>query len=190
MPWLAPPASAAQVLGYDFDGPGGALELSADTLAPGLSAAPWSDLDGVLASAAGNPGLALSSRSFHDGNGLILALTVLPGYVLTLDGFAFDQRASNTGPTSWGLSIAGAELANGTTSTTFADRSGVLGLGDLAGDIVIAVSGAGASSSAGTWRIDNFSLTGAVNPVPLPPSLLFLLSSVIGLVGMRFCSSR
>ena len=189
IPLWAPPASSTPVVGFDFDGAGGVFELSPDTLAPGLAAAPWSDLDGVFSSVAGNPGLALSSRSFHDGNSLLFALSVLPGYVLALDGFAFDQRASASGPSNWALSIAGAQVANGTTSTSFAGRSGMLGLSGLAGDVVIALSGTGASSSAGTWRVDNFSLTGAVSPVPLPPSLLLLLSSVLGLVGMRFCSA-
>jgi hypothetical protein len=185
----APPAFAAQVAAFDFDGGSGAFELSADTLAPGLSAGPWSDLDGSLTPVTGNPGLALSAKSFDDGNSLWFTLSVLPGYALTLDGFNFDQRASPTGPTAWSLSIGGVGTASGSTTASFTTRSGLLGLGPVTGDVIIALSGTGASSGIGTWRIDNFSLSGEVSPVPLSSSLIFLLSSVFGLVGMRFCSA-
>jgi hypothetical protein len=180
------PAKAAVVVEFDFDDAGGNLDLAPDSIAPGITALPWRDADGTLAGYTGNPGQALGARSWDDGNTLTLTLTTVPGWAWTLAGFSFDQRASATGAHSWSLLVAAAEHAGGVTTQSFATANGAITAGPFSGTVDVALFGSGGTSAAGTWRIDNFVLTGNVSPVPLPSALILLLSSVLGFVGLRF----
>ena len=183
---LSQASCAADIVVFDFEDAGGKFELTAEAIAPQLSASPWSDADGTLTSFSGNPGLALAARSWDDGNSLHFVLSTVPDQALHLDGFSFDQRASSSGATSWSLLVAGLEVATGSTAPNFTTESSAFSTGPLSGDIAIALFGSGASGSSGTWRIDNFTLSGGVTTVPLPGSLVLMLSTICGLVGMRW----
>jgi hypothetical protein len=182
------PAAAATVVAYDFDdGTGGFLNAPA-LIASHLSAEAWGDTDKTLTAVAGNPGKAASASHFHDGNAFELKLLVEPGHVLSVDGYSFDHRVSNTGPTLWILSLGGTQVANGTTVVDeFTSAGGTLGLTGLTGEVTVSLYAAGAGTKAGTWRIDNFQLLGGVDPLPapLPASALLLLSALICLPRRR-----
>jgi hypothetical protein len=178
-------ARAATIVAFDFEDASNTLELTPDSTAPGVVAGAWSDADGTLLGAAGNPGRAISTRSWLDGNTLSFALAPEPGLALSLGEFHFDQVASGSGPAAWSLRIDGAPVASGATTSVFTTHGGAIAAGPYASEVIVSLIGSGATGSLGTWRIDNFSLTGTVAPVPVPPPLLLLLSGIVGLVGMR-----
>lgn len=175
----SPPANAVPIVLYTFDD-GGTFYNGPDTVAPRLTAAAWSDRDGTLGDYAGNGGRAVAASSWDDGNAFRFALTVAPGYALALSGFSFDQRASGTGAKHWALKLGSTVLDSGGTSTDFTQRSGPLALGGLADRLLFELAGGGGDSSAGTWRIDNFSLSGTLQPqaVPEPPMPVLLASAL------------
>jgi hypothetical protein len=175
-------ASTAIVI-YDFEDSAGAFE-NAPLLLPGLNALPWTDLRGSLSDFSGNPGRAIAARTFLDGNSLILALNVAPGFSVDLDGFSFDHLASASGPANWDLKINTIAIADGGTSTTFASVSGILNLENITDTITVALSGFGATSNSGTYRLDNFVLSGAITPVPIAPGIV-LLGSALALMAAR-----
>jgi hypothetical protein len=161
-------AQAATVARYDFDDDAGGFINEAEDLAAQLSASGWSDIDGTLGSAAGNPGFALSARDFADGNEYRITLTPAPGFTLGLSSVRFDSRASTTGPAVWALSIDGVEIASGATATTFTTADVPLASAAGSAPLVLGLRGTQAASSLGTWRLDNVVLSGAVTPVPVP----------------------
>ncbi|MCC6201895.1 MAG: hypothetical protein IT494_02685 [Gammaproteobacteria bacterium] len=177
--------NAATLVLFDFEDANDAFELTPDFLAAGVAAGAWSDIDGTLTGSLGDPGRALSSKSWADGNALRFTLLPQPGQALMLDGFSFDEQASGTGPKGWQLRIDGVPVAIGDTASAFATHAGVFSAEPLTGAIEISLLGLDASANAGTWRIDNFALTGAVAPVPTPGGLVLLLSGIAGLVGLR-----
>jgi hypothetical protein len=186
---VALPTQAATIVLYDFDASGGGFENRPEALATNISASAWSVRDGTLTDDPGNPGSAIVARSWHgdNGNAFTFHITVDPGYRLTLDGFSFDQWASGTGPSNWTLSIGGNSAASGITSTTFTNRSGSLSLGNFSGVVSVILFGNGGkeSTAQGTWRVDNFTLTGNVTHAPLPASLGLLASALLPLWGFR-----
>lgn len=179
-------ADAATLVLFDFNDAANALELTPEIIAPGVAAGLFSDTAGTLTSGVGNPGRAVSARTWFDGNAWHFTLEPLPGFTLSLDGFSFDDLASGTGPKDWQLQIDGVSFATGPTAVTaFGTHGGAFALGPTTGPLGIALLGSGASSNSGTWRIDNFALTGAVAPVPVPAAFVLLLSGIAGLVGLR-----
>ena len=181
---------AATLVLFDFNDAANTLELTPEVIAPGVTASLFSDTAGTLTSGAGNPGRAVSARTWLDGNAWHFTLEPLPGYTLSLDGFSFDDLASGTGPKTWTLQIEGDSAATGATTTSvFGTHGGAFAPGSSTSPIGIALLGTGASSNSGTWRIDNFALTGVVAPVPVPAAFVLLLSGIAGLVGLRIGAS-
>jgi hypothetical protein len=178
---LVAPVQADTLLAYSFDTSTSAFINAPSELAAGVSAGAWTDLDGTLISFAGNPGRALGAKSFHDGNSLGLRLSADTALLPTR--ISFDQQASASGPREWSLAINGRPIASGLTSTSFGSVTLPLSL-SAQRVFELALSGTGASSSVGTWRIDNFRLEGTQVPVPVPvPAPVGLLAS--GLVWLR-----
>jgi hypothetical protein len=185
LPLLSPPPSSAEVLLlFDFDDGLGGFENTPDQALPQLAAGSWTDLDGTLTNFGGNPGRALAARSFDDGNTLEFTFAIAPGFVLDLDGYAFDQRASSQGPANWTLIVDSATVASGETSLDFTLETGQTLVTGLMGAVTVGITGTGGSTNSGTLRIDNFSLSGQITAVPLPSSLLLLGSTGI-LFGLR-----
>ena len=195
---LLPPAARALTTGpllrYDFQALNGGtvqFENLPEQIDPALSAGGWQLRDGSLDSAAGPGGatdLAMLGRSWggggSPGNRFTLEITVAPGQALQLDGYSFTERASGSGPTGWSLEIDGATVAGGATASGFTTRSGPLSTGPLQGTLLLALLADGATSDSGSWRIDDFSLSGSLIAVPLPFPLLFL-ASALPLLGWR-----
>lgn len=172
------------VVGYDFDDAAGAFEEAPDAVVSTLAALPWFDARGSLTNFAGNPGRALAAKTFLAGNALTLILNVAPGFTADLDGYSFDHMASSSGPSDWEFEINGAAVAAGTTSTSFVTETGALSMSGIAGTIVVDLAGFGATSNSGTYRLDNFVLTGEVTPVPIVPGII-LLGSALAFVPLR-----
>lgn len=201
---LATSAEAATLVSYSFDDGGANFVNAPASIVEHLSAGAWSDADGTLTTLNGlpPPGLAIAARSWHDGNNFEFTLTVAPGYVLELNGYAFDEQASNggqgLGPTDWSMSINALEVASGSAfrGPPGGSHADVLALGGLTGDVVVRIFALGSESSAlppadnadnASWRIDDFSLTGTVSAVPLPAAGVLFGSAllVLGLRGRR-----
>lgn len=178
-------AEGATLLRFEFEDPLGNFLNAPVTLASGLATSAWADTDGTLTSFTGNPGRALGGRSFDDGNAFSLAIQIDPGLTLTLTGAGFDQQASASGPSAWTLAINGLAVANGATGSTFQTEHADFALPDLSGSVLLVLSATGASSGAGTFRLDNFELSGAVAPVPLPASLTLLMPACAWLIPWR-----
>ncbi len=196
---LVPAAAGAMtsqtLIRYDFQSPGDAsplFENLPEQIAAGLDAGGWQLRDGTLGFAAGPGGiasdLAMLGRSWGTGgtpgNRFTLELSVISGKALQLDGFSFAEKASASGPTNWSFEVNGTGVAGGATAGGFVTRSGPLALGPLQGTVLLTLLAEGASSDNGSWRIDDFSLSGSLTTVPLPTSLL-LLACALPLLGRR-----
>jgi hypothetical protein len=191
-------ATVTPVLAYSFD-QGELFRSTPDLLAEGLRAETWTLTTGVGSSAGGNPGRALSATRWDGaGNAFLLRVNLAPGHSLALTGFGFDERASSTGAQQWSLRIADVELAWGRTHTTFTRHAGLVSLpGTLSGQFDVVLSGWGASSGSGTWRVDNFFLEGQVlgpagvatpvanHVIPLPPALALIAGPLLLLPARR-----
>lgn len=181
-PHLLTTASAETLLLYDFEDTNGDFELSAEVRADGLELGDWSVINSTLRDFSGNPGRAIASGGFSSGNAFVLPINIADGQLLQLSRFGFEQSASASGPLSWALSIDDANVASGATSVGFQAISEDLALDGITGSFLLALSGDGASSNAGTYRIDNFFLEGSVSAVPLPGALVFFLSAGLGIM--------
>lgn len=177
-------AWASTVVNFDFEDPDGQFETTPETISFGLEAQPWSDQAGSLTSFSGNPGRALAARTFLDGNALLLELQIQNGFKVDLNGFAFDHLASASGPANWELKVNDVAIASGTTVTSFVHVSEIFSLTGITDTITVALFGYNAASNSGTYRLDNFSLTGTVSSVPLAPGLIFMSS------GLAFLFAR
>ncbi len=180
-----PHAHGATLLAYGFETTGNAFSNAPTELAPGVSAGAWLDTDATLTSFTGNPGRALGAKSFHDGNRLLLAVTA--GDLLAPTVLRFDQQASATGPRRWSVFVNGVLAANGTPTTSFGAVEIMLKLAPTK-RLEFALEGTGASSSQGTWRIDNLRLEGSLLPVPAPvplPAAAALLLTALPLLPRR-----
>lgn len=182
-------ADAALLARFDFEDANGGFTLAGEDLAPNFSTGLWHDVDGTSLSGTGNPGLALSARSFLDGNRLLLALTPAPGFDLRLSNIDFELRASLTGPTAWQVSLADSQVASGSTATSFKAEHIALNSAFFNGPLELALSASGASSAAGTLRLDNFELHGTLQPsvsaVPLPALGWMFGGAALGLARWR-----
>ena len=180
-PQLFAPAQAETVLVYDFEDSNGDFDLNADLVASALDPAAWQVAASSIRDFSGNPGRAMASSGFSTGNTFLLNVAVEPGTVVQLSGFAFDQLASASGPASWQLEINGFEVASGATTGSFSTESALFDFAPLTDAFVIGLSGAGASSNLGTFRVDNFTLSANIQPVPLPASSGLLAAACLGL---------
>jgi len=181
---LAAPVQSATLATYDFDAGDGGFTMAPATLAPEVVAAPWRDADGSLTSFTGSPGRALGARHFADGNSLLWSAQASSGRQLQLDGLRFDQQASSSGPKFWAVRVNGELVASGATTLAFTAVHVPLAL-PARDRVDIALDGFDASSTQGTWRIDNFQLLGATAPVPVPPALPLLASGLLLLARRR-----
>lgn len=121
------------------------------------------------------------------------AWTLAPttGHTIDLVSFTYTGQASGTGPTSFALRSSvdsfgtsiGAPTATGTTITlTSSSYQG------LSGPIEFRLYGWGASSSSGTFSVNDFTFNGAVSAVP-EPSTYAALAGMASL-GMAFVRRR
>lgn len=190
---IAQTAVADSVLtSFAFDDETGDFTNMADIVAAGLDVSAWYTATGSVADFAGVEGRALAARNFASGNALVLDITVAHGFSLDLGAVAFDHVASASGPTQWMLHIDGADILGGATPSSFERIDDTFALGPFSGALRIELRGLGASSNSGTYRVDNFTLSGNVAPVPLPGALVLAASAagLLPLVGRRAVHSR
>ncbi|TDJ61474.1 MAG: hypothetical protein E2O36_06245 [Proteobacteria bacterium] len=182
---LAP--ASTLVIGYDFEDALGIFENSPASAVAGIEALPWFDQHDSLTNFTGNPGRAIAARSFLDSNTLTLVVNVASGFRATLDGYSFDHLASSSGPATWALTINAVPIASGATPSSFATISGILSLDNITDQLTVELSGFDATSNSGTYRMDNFFLTGTVTPIPIVPAFLLFGSALAFLIPRRRC---
>ena len=178
---LLQPATAATLVRYDFDDANNFANI-AENVAPHLTASIWTSLNGTLIAAAGNPGtgFALSARSFNPSNSLSIVLTPEAGHMLRLDHVSFDLRASPIGPTAWRVTLNNTDITAGRTHTTFTTESVALNAFASSAAVRFGLLGSGASSNAGTLRLDNVVFDGTLTTVPLPGAVTLFASALLG----------
>ncbi|MBK8958687.1 MAG: hypothetical protein IPM80_09680 [Proteobacteria bacterium] len=127
-----------------------------------------------------NRGLALGATGFDDGdplssaddgNALLFSFTVAAGQRIDITGFSFAEQSSNgargNGPSLWQLHINGELVASGsaTLGNPGGQHAGAIELDallGLTGAVTVSVSASGTDAANGSWRIDDFILTGTV----------------------------
>ena len=206
---IAPAAHAATIVFYDFQEPDptGLFTNAPETTAANITAGAWSLRDGSLIPLPLNltsPDYwAVSGFSWGDGtdftpagNRYRFAITVAPGYSLSLNSVSFDDQRFDVfgvvGPTSWSLSINGTSVLAGQstdpTNNAFGWTSRTVGFGPvtgLTGSFFVDLFASGATpllGNAQVWNVDNFQLEGVV--VPLPPAVWLLGASLVALMGI------
>jgi hypothetical protein len=116
-------------------------------------------------------------------------VTANAGYVLDLTSLTFDDQKSSTGPANWSVTINGVDATppgppstHSTFSTTPMDTVSLTAFQNLP-SADVKIIGYGATSSLGTWRLDNVTLNGLVSPVPDSISCLAVLAWALGLLA-------
>jgi hypothetical protein len=174
-----------------------------------LNFSAWSDTDGTLVQSSpiapanglqgqGGTGRAVAARSWHDGNAFNFSFDVAAGSRLSISQIDFWQQGSSgsngNGPTSWTMSINGQQIGSGTATLGNPGGSRSLSFAaaplELGGAVAFSIFATGATSGTGvasnaSWRIDNFTITGNVAPVPVPGAVWLMGSAVIALAAQR-----
>lgn len=185
----------SQIATYTFDGE----VQTPDTLDPMVTASSFSlSPSASLTFPAGNdptPADGISAKGWNVAEGAKwweFTITPAPGHLLNLVSMTFDDQRSSTGPLDWSLSINGITAATGlATHDTFAANP--MNTVDLSGaefqgveSATVQLFGFSASSSSGTWRLDNVTLTGAAVAVPEPRQYpLMICLTLLGIGGYR-----
>jgi hypothetical protein len=196
---LAGCAARGQVAIYSF-GTTGSPTTSPTFVAAGATA-------GVFSGNLGTPATGSTSPLYSAGSGgayfsasnwtgaapgtNYFEFTVAPdaGHALSIDSLTFGYRATGTGPTFFAMRSSvdayTTDLVTGTiTGDSIWHSSGPLGIA-LAGlntSTTFRIFGSGASSSLGTFRIDDVTLGGTVNAIP-EPSAYGIVAGVLMLTG-------
>jgi hypothetical protein len=165
----------------------------------------WSDSETVstLTNLNGQSGSdkAIAARSWHDGNAFNFSFDVAAGSRLSITQIDFWQQGSSggqgNGPTNWTMSINGQQIGSGTTTLgNQAQQVGSRSLSfaatpiELGGAVAFRIFATGATDGAGTasnatWRVDNFTITGDVAPVPVPAAVWLMGSALAALAARR-----
>ncbi len=164
-----------------------------------IQSTPTAALDGLLGQ--NSTGRAVAARSWHDGNSFNFSFEVAAGSKLSISRIDFWEQGSSggqgLGPTSWTMSINGQQVGSGSAFRGNPGNSHVLDSGlptGLDGVVAFSIFATGAASSAtppannaanASWRIDNFTITGDVSPVPVPGAVWLMGSALVALAARR-----
>ncbi len=181
-------SNAAMLLRFDFEQADGSYTATPTMAVPGLSAY-WQDA-GHLTDLAGVSGRALASSGFTTGNVVHLIIELAPGLVLAADRLSFALRASSSGPNSWQLAADGISQAAGAATTVFKTFDLGLALAPRSGALQFDLHGLGATSAAGTLRLDNVQLSGELTTVALPGPLFLVATPLFGLAAGQWRQRR
>ena len=177
-----PPISSSGTLafwGFDASAP------TPDVTAPNIlaSAVTTTNAGAAPTFTGGNPstGKAISGNGFTMTAGppttnyscFTFAITIASGFEASLSSLSFDDRASDTGPKTNDVQISQAAdfssiLFDGGARPTHSNFSTTpmnvytLSNSNLAGTIYFRIYAYGATSSSGTWRLDNLNIQGGV----------------------------
>jgi gliding motility-associated-like protein len=173
----------AQVYSHDFSPAPAAIPYTAppQVIDPNLSGSAWStnvpDWE-PLNGEGSSPSLAIEASVPTP----IITLTfqVATDKQLQIDSFSFWQRRSGTGPQNWSMTINGITAGNGTVPGT----AGAIGttavaspVAGLTGTVTVTLTLTGATSAAGTYRLDNFVLNGSITSTCAAPVIASLSPS-------------
>jgi uncharacterized repeat protein (TIGR01451 family) len=166
---------SGEVLFYDF-GTASPADLQPARGFPSLSVADLTLMGDVPTTATtGNPGgsavygsgWTIANQSYWEWS-----VTVDPGFQLNLQKVSFASRSTSTGPVNWILKNSAdgftAPLASGflNNDSVFESITSTDLVGSTnSGAVTYRLYGIGASSGAGTWRLDNVSFTGKVSSI-------------------------
>ena len=134
------------------------------TLAANLSTSSWTTSVAGFTTAAGATGLALVIANGTVGSSptISLSFAVTSGSI-SISTITFWRQRSGTGPTNYSLSInGGSAVSSGTVPTVGATVGpiSVVGYDGLTGTVTFTFTLSGATSSVGTFRFDDFAITG------------------------------
>lgn len=133
---------------------------------PNLTASSWTNSTTAWTSYTGNAGEAIALSNSGGTPFITLSLTVSPGYKLSISSFNFWRQRSNAGAQNWAMYINGITCGTGTVplSGDFIGNTAVVNpVNDITGTVSIVLALTGASGT-GTFRLDDFTLNGAVVP--------------------------
>ncbi|MCA9554070.1 MAG: putative Ig domain-containing protein, partial [Myxococcales bacterium] len=181
---------------YIFDGD----VRTPDVVATDVTAGELNNRAGTTTFVTGNPGRALNSNGFNvavDPNYYEFVITPAAGFQVALDAFAFDHYRSSTGPTSFQVLIvsggvtstvtAGAgTMPTATTWTTATIPLAGAERGPFTGPVAVRITASGASSATGTFRIDNVSLAGVVQPRPNSAPVILSSPATVAQIGTPY----
>ena len=159
-----PLAADGDLVMYDFTG----NSLVPSSLTTNLSGSAFAANNArTITFTTGNPTPAASATGWNVTDRYWeFTLTVDSGYEASITNFSFNNQASASGATNWYLRSStdsfAADLAAGPTTSdvTAAAFSVPLSLTAVTGAVSFRIYGEGASSAAGTWRVDNVLLQG------------------------------
>jgi gliding motility-associated-like protein len=174
------PKSYGQVYLHEF----GTTTISAHpynvapgTLNPDLSGSSWSNSTNAWTSFNGLAGQALSLNNSSGTPTITLTFNVAANKQLSITSFDFWRQRSTAGAQQFTIAVNGTQIGNGTVPTNGA----LLGqtavstpIAGLTGTVTITIGLSGATG-AGTFRLDNFTLNGAVTSTCIPPVVTTLL---------------
>ena len=114
-------------------------------------------------------------------------ITANTGFVLNLTSFELDEIRSGTGPNQWVLRSSRdgftTDLGTYTNTGTTLLTNRVIALNEsfynVSGSIEFRIYGFGASSAAGTWRVDNVELFGSISTPDVTPANLQSASTLV-----------
>lgn len=148
------------------------------------------DSSGILRNFAGESGQAIA----HNGdNTFRFDVELAPGKGLLPHSVSFWARRSSAGSPDWVFSVNGTPLASASEMT---DSASGVEFGNvllepaitepLSGEVFFTLETIGASSGAGTFRVDNFTLHGTISPIPEPR----YYAAALGLIALAFVGWR
>ncbi len=163
----------AQVYYHTFDGaPSGPPFLDAPNIgAPDIINSSWTNsVNASFAAFAGTsgPSLCITNPPLNPSFSFTLTFDVASGKTLNISSYNFWNKRSNTGPTTWALSINGTSFGGGaTTNATAGAFVGVTPsvINNLTGTVTVVLTLTGATGG-GTFRLDNFTLNGTISSTP------------------------
>jgi hypothetical protein len=180
---------AALLVNYTFDGPDESFVTSPAEVHPLLSLASDWETSGTLRNFEGLSGQAIA----HNGNHTFsFSLEVEEGWSLDIESIGFWARRSASGSPDWHLLLNGTEILLDTAMSS--DSGGVLyepmaisaaESNSLSGLVLLELITANASSSQGTFRVDDFEIRGSFTAIPEPRAVGIVIGLVAVVTGAR-----
>lgn len=136
-----------------------------------LNTSSWSNSTSAWTSFAGSSGQAIALNNSSGTPTITLTFNIAAGYEASVTSFNFWRQRSATGAQNWSMTINGISVGSGTVPTTGA-AIGTTAVGSAVNNqtgtmtVVLSLSGA---SGTGTFRLDDFTLNGAVTATCTPP---------------------